>query len=240
MAETWNDEEYYYDEYDYDEVPRRRWTTLALVLSGLVGAVIGFTCAVCLGSAGLAILLLSGGDTSSTQGPIPAPAVTVPIPPTPAVVAPESPMPPPPAPEVIPFNSGGLGLSQLEWELRHGQGSPGDPSGHIVYENGAYLVSFQEGNVWYIERQWSPDNPVTFDDARLQSGELIPADRQYIQTYSPEGRPEQVVDLYLSPSLQSRFRGNWWVGGAPGNFTVAFDVYDSGVNRMAITLGNNP
>ena len=52
MADTWTDKEYnedpYYDEYR-EEAPRRTWSTLALVLSGCVGLVLGFACAVLIG-----------------------------------------------------------------------------------------------------------------------------------------------------------------------------------------------
>ena len=135
--------------------------------------------------------------------------------------------------------SGGLGLSQAEWEQRYGPGSPSETPGYLWYQ-GTYLVGFPEGNVGYIERRWNPENAATIDDARLQSGELIPADRQYIQTYSPEGRPDLVVDLYYSPSLVTRFSGNMWAGGQPGNFIVTYNVSDFGVIRMVISLGNNP
>ena len=48
MTQDWNDEAYYYDDY-YDETPGRRWSSLALVLSGLLGVLIGFACAACVG-----------------------------------------------------------------------------------------------------------------------------------------------------------------------------------------------
>jgi hypothetical protein len=231
MTQNWNDEAYY-DEY-YDGGSGRSWSTMALVLTGLAGLLVGFACAACLGALGLALLLLP----TSTAGATPAPPDAVVIVPTP--MPPPQPVNPPPPPEAQPFVSGGLGLSQQEWEQRYGPGSPSETPGYLWYQ-GTYLVAFPEGNVSYIEQRWGPENAATVDGARAQSGGLMPADSQYIQTYSPEGRPDLVVDLYFSPSLISRFSGNLWVGGQPGNFIVSYNVFDFGVSRMVITVGNNP
>jgi hypothetical protein len=190
------------------------------------------------GAIGLAFLLIPTGSTSSSASTLPTPEVIAVIPAVPPPT-PQPVNPPPAAPEPIPFASGGLGLSQQEWEQRYGPGSQSETPGYLWYQ-GRYLVAYQEGNVSYIEQRWSPETAITIDDARAQSGGLIPTDRQYVQTYSPEGRPDLVVDLHLSQSLASRFSGNVWVGGQPGNFTVSYNVFETGVTRMVITLGNNP
>lgn len=229
MTQSWNDEAYY-DEY-YDGDSRRSWSTMALVLTGLAGLLVGFACAACLGALGLALFLIPTSASSTT----PAPPEAVVIVPTP--LPPPQPVNPPPEAQLL--VSGGLGLSQQEWEQRYGPGSASETPGYLWYQ-GTYLVSFQDGNVWYIEQRWSPENPATVDIARAQAGGLIVADSQYIQTYSPEGRPDLVADLYLSQSLISRFSGNVWMGGQPGNFTVSYNISDFGVARMVITLGNNP
>jgi hypothetical protein len=233
MTQDWNDEASYYDEYD-DGDSGRRWSTMALVLTGLAGVLVGFACAACLGGIGLALLLLPTSTATAT----PAPAATAIILPTPAPT-PLPANPPPPPSEPQPFASGGLGLSQQEWEQRYGPGNPSETPGYLWYQ-GRYLVAYQEGNVAYVEQRWSPEAAATIDDARAQTGGLIPADGQYIQTFSPEGRPDLVADLYFSQSLFSRFSGNVWVGGQPGNFTATYTVSESGVIRMVITLGNNP
>ncbi len=61
MTETQTDEgyygdQYYYDEY-YDQAPRQGWSSLALAISGLVGILVGFACAACIGL-GLVLFLL--------------------------------------------------------------------------------------------------------------------------------------------------------------------------------------
>ena len=233
MTQDWNGEAYYHDDEYHDADTARSWSTMALVLSGLAGVLVGFACAACLGGMGLALLLLPTSTASAT----PAPADDLVIVPTP--MPPPQPVNPPPPPEAQPFVSGGLGLSQQEWEQRYGPGSPSETPGYLWYQ-GTYLVAFPAGNVSYIEQRWSPENATTIDDARAQSGGLIPADRQYIQTSNPEGRPDLVADLYFSQSSISRFSGNVWVGGQPGNFTVTYTVFENRVTRMVITLGNNP
>lgn len=143
------------------------------------------------------------------------------------------------------FVSGGLGLSQVDWEKVHTKTDLDYIAMGTGYDR-IYDVVFQESNVWYIERQWSTDNPVTPDVIKVESQGLIPADSQLVETYSPEGRPETIVNLYMSESLKSRFNsensvtGNWWTGGESGNFTVQYNQYDYGVTRMIIALGNNP
>jgi hypothetical protein len=152
--------------------------------------------------------------------------------------------PPKPLPPVqIGFVSGGLGLSQAEWEKRHVLTGK-DVFGSIY--DGEYIVAFQVGNVWYIERQWTAENAVMPEVVEADNRTLIPNDSQLVNTYSPEGRPETVVNLYFSESLKDRFRsedsltGDWWVGGQPGNFAVQYNLYDFGVTRMIIAIGNNP
>ena len=252
MSQDWNDDAYYDDEY-YDDTVGRSWSTTALILSGLIGILVGFACAVCLGGIGLAILLFPAGSDSSTASALPTPTATIVVPPAPAPTpppanppppAPEQPLPapeqPPPAPEQPPYASGGLGLTQQEWEQRYGPGSPGDTPGLIWYQGGTYVVAFQEGKVSSIERRWMPEDAATIDDSRLQSAELAPADRQYLQTYIPEDRLELVVDLYTSPTLTGRFSGNVWGGSEPGSFTITHTLLDYGVAQMVIALGSNP
>jgi len=140
----------------------------------------------------------------------------------------------------VPQSEGGLGLSQAEWEQVHVQSELTYPPLGIAYD-GVYDVIFQEGNVWYIERQWTPETAATPEMVEAESRGLIPPDSQLIQTYSPEGRPETIVSLYMSESLKSRFQTpELWSGGEPGQFIVFYDLYDFGVGRMVINAGNNP
>jgi hypothetical protein len=73
MTETRTDEEYYDDQYYYDEyydqTPRRGWSSLALAISGLVGLVLGFACAACVGLALVLFLLPDVGAGGPGQVP---------------------------------------------------------------------------------------------------------------------------------------------------------------------------
>lgn len=101
---------------------------------------------------------------------------------------------------------------------------------------------FKEGNVEYIDRQWKTKNTVTPEFIKIESQKLIPLDCKLVETYSPEGRPETIVLLYISESLKSRFNSSSssWIGGEPGNFTVQYNQYEYGITRMIIATGNNP
>jgi hypothetical protein len=141
--------------------------------------------------------------------------------------------------------SGGLGLSRNEWEQSHFKTDLNYTVFGTGYEGG-YDVVFQEEKVWSIERQWNREAAVTPDEVEAESKTLIPTDHQLVKTYHPDGRPETVVNLYRSEWLKNRFNsessmmGNWWTGGEPGNFTVQYNIYDYGVSRMLIAIGNNP
>lgn len=133
--------------------------------------------------------------------------------------------------------SGGLGLARSEWEVGH---TPQDPTHYAPLwtgYDGLYDVAFQEEMVWLIDAQWA--EPLTVDEVETLSQVLIPADSQLIETYSPEGRPETTVHLYMSDFLKGQFAGEVWIGGEPGNFTVQYNVFDGGVGRLVVTTGNN-
>lgn len=133
--------------------------------------------------------------------------------------------------------SGGLGLSQAEWERDHKE--RGKDLFGVKYDD-AYTVIFRKGNVSYIERQWRTSNAVNEAQVVTEIQSLIPGDSELIRTYSPEGRPETTVRLYRSDYLKSRFGSDAWVGGEPGNFIGQYNKYEHGVTRMIISTGNNP
>ena len=62
-------------------------------------------------------------------------------------------------------------------------------------------------------------------------------------TYTPEGRPDVIVDLYMSKSLEEHLGDNGnWKGGEPGNFTVSFNLNpeNTGVTGVVVSTGNSP
>lgn len=176
----------------------------------------------------------------SAQGsPVGAPAAENPPPDTPPAgsAATEAALVAEPTP-TLPA-AGGLGQSRAEWEALH-QEAPLPQAAYGAAYDGAYDVIFQEDKVWYLERQWPAGSAPTADEVEAESRRLIPDDSQLVETYRPEDRPETVVNLYSSEWLKDKFAGHWWTGGEPGNFIVMYNVYDFGVGRMIITIGNNP
>lgn len=132
------------------------------------------------------------------------------------------------------YPSGGLGLSQPEWEQSHYKSDLNYTVVGVAYERG-YDVLFQEGKVWSIQRQWNKEEPVTPAQAEAESKILIPTDSRLIQTYNPPGRPETIINHYTSDWLKNRFNPQ-----NSGAFTVQYTASGQGVSRLIITLGDNP
>jgi len=142
-----------------------------------------------------------------------------------------------PSPTFELFPSGGLGLSKAEWEQQH---TPGDTTlGMVEYDDGKYSVMFTDSKIHYLERVFRDDQPA-LDQARAEAQTLFPHDSQFLETYSPEGMPELVVDLYISESLKERFDADVFIDGDPGNFTAIYGVFDGRVPRIVLATGNNP
>ena len=136
------------------------------------------------------------------------------------------------------LQSGGLGLSREAWEQAHAQSGTG-PGPYINYDGGTYSITFVDGNLQHLERNYGADQP-SLADARSAGALLIPADSQLVRSYSPEGLPELIVDLYLSESLKGRFESDVWIEGEPGNFIIVYGVFGGKVPRIVIGTGNNP
>lgn len=136
----------------------------------------------------------------------------------------------------VPYASGGLGLSASELTARFGPRRPDVAPGFWRY--GLYIVALLDDRAWYIERQYHA--PVTVAEAQAEWQGLLPADATLVRTYQPEGRPETHVGLFFSPTLAGQLPSAAWPGGEPGNFTVHFNQYAQGVERMIIATGNNP
>ncbi|MEZ4591847.1 MAG: hypothetical protein R3D55_12005 [Chloroflexota bacterium] len=137
------------------------------------------------------------------------------------------------------IDSGGLGLSRQEWELAHEWLGEGIGSSQN-YANG-YAVYFYSDRVWHLEQEYALDG-LLLNEARIFAENLIPADSEFVRTYSPDGIPELTVDLYSSESLAQLFDPDLFTEAEPGNFIVIFGDYeqDGRVTRLVIGLGNNP
>jgi uncharacterized protein YraI len=131
------------------------------------------------------------------------------------------------------FASGGLGLDKTSFEKTHT--ATGKDTIGIVYDANLIVAFNEDDKVWYIEQQWSDADAKTIE---VWSKMLMPTDATLIKTYSPTGRPETTVMLYMSESMKDRF--DLWVGGEPGNFIVQYNTYSGRVTRSIISVGNNP
>lgn len=141
------------------------------------------------------------------------------------------------------YASGGLGLDQAEWNRLHGSGQPDSASSPMFfgYENGKFQVQFSEirsGNVEYIERVWGDRNAVSLEDARRESKNFIPADANFVRTYT--SRSGSTIDLYTSESLKSRFSASAFVNGKSGDFIVLYRNQTGRTTTFIISVGNNP
>ena len=81
---------------------------------------------------------------------------------------------------------------------------------------------------------------VTPEEALAEGQQFAPVDASQLETYSPDGRPETMVNLFISPSLVERFEADVFIGGQPGNFTIQYNIVEGQITRMIVALGNNP
>lgn len=144
-----------------------------------------------------------------------------------------------PAPKQA-IQSGGLGLSLADWNTKYGK--PGkDNSGFIDYGDGKYTVVFMDNALWHLERHWGDKGALAIDVARGESKSLLPADAEFVRTYTAKG--DRTVDLYSSKWLAGRFGpGFEWSGDAdPGSCIVLYRTDAAGrVFTILLATGNNP
>jgi hypothetical protein len=258
-----------------------------LLLCGIIGALVGptpDTSPLAQATEAQAITQTTTPNPTSTPTPIPPTATLEPIAtftlePTATAVPTEEPTieptrRPPARPAVRPtnipeptstpeptatsaFQSGGLGLTQTEWEAKYGEPiREGMPGVYIYeYEGDELYVDyyappgfFSDDIVQYIERNYDEGDTVPLDTARAEWTRFLPVDAQRIKTYEYQARhDERLVDLYISQSLASRFEptrfqhDDPWLGGEPGNFIVVYPRTDDGrVDWWHIETGNSP
>jgi hypothetical protein len=126
-----------------------------------------------------------------------------------------------------------FGSNLAAWRARYGE--PVERFGYQVF--GTWEILTMDDLTWQIERIYDPPVPVTA--ALADAATLLPADATLLRTYSPDGRPETIVDLYVSPSLAQLLPAAAWIGGDPGQFVVIHHDYPEGESRIIIAAGNN-
>jgi hypothetical protein len=143
----------------------------------------------------------------------------------------------------MPYVSGGLGLSYVEWERLHGTATPDRRIRY--YEDGAWAVELRDDNVALIWRHWK-QTPVSLDEARRLSKSLIPADSEIFRMYQPTAN--RFADLYSSQSLVARYQVvkagrakiTAWGDYPAGSFAVFYEMEGDSVKSMVIGLGFSP
>jgi hypothetical protein len=150
-----------------------------------------------------------------------------------------------PAAEVE-FTSGGLGMTQADWEATNGTPGADSTGGYFFYKDNTFTVIYQDGSIDRLEQALG-ETGMTVDEAREASKALIPQDSELVKTYTSfDGR---TVDLYKSEALIQQFPSSmrvgyenvsYWVGGEPGNFTVTYGANNDRVTKIILATGNNP
>lgn len=143
---------------------------------------------------------------------------------------------------INPYESGGLGLSKIEWENLFGSPKENDSLNPIYYsyEKGKYAVQFapiENGNVRHIEFHWGDKSAVSISDARTISKNYIPKDAKFKKTYI--AKSESIVDLYESESLKNRFSKEYF-DEKQGEFIIIYRNQTGKTTSFIVATGNNP
>jgi hypothetical protein len=168
--------------------------------------------------------------------PTPTPTLTLTPTPTPLLSNPPTPT------TTTRFDSGGLGVERLVWELSHNPTEAarlGFPPLGVAYD-GIYDVLFRENNIWSIERQWPLPQAPELHTVQAEMVRLIPADSMLVRGYNVAGRDDIFVELLFSATLASRFSSVNWRVAQPGTFTVQYNLTNDRVTRMIITGDDLP
>jgi hypothetical protein len=138
-------------------------------------------------------------------------------------------MPNPPSPD--PFQSGGLGLPQHEWEQQHRYTNNGGfdyPLSSVHFYDADLSVYFwPEGWLNLDGMQTTGISSYLVGDARGYSHKFLPVDAQ-LQRTIPATQPDGLtVEIYCSASLATRypwrpFAPDPWRGKPPGTFYVTY------------------
>ena len=137
------------------------------------------------------------------------------------------------------YASGGLGLTQSEWESTYGK--PARDNGTIKsYANDQYIIIYLDGRIMHLERVWGDNAPQSQEFALGAVRPHFPRDARVIESYTAP-RSGNPVDRYHSESLAALFPPANFVGGEPGDFVVIYRLNAAGqVTSAVIGIGNNP
>lgn len=112
-------------------------------------------------------------------------------------------------------------------------GAPG-----AVYPAGWTVLPLGDAGQAQIEYVFDP--PVALAVVSTTVAAVLPPDAVLVETYSPTGRPEAIVQLYHSPGLAAAWPAEAFIGGEPGQFIVLTKVFDQRAAVVIVGPGNNP
>jgi hypothetical protein len=131
--------------------------------------------------------------------------------------------------------SRGLGLEYSQWEALHGEPEQ-EFENMAVYTDGRYQVSFYENKIESLQEQWSTDESVSLDEARIRSQQLLPTDSDFVATFAAPNSPGTIVDIYQSNWLRGRFSD--WADSEPGTFTIIYQASGDAIRVYSVQLGD--
>lgn len=141
------------------------------------------------------------------------------------------------------YPSGGVGLSQTEWEVVHG--APMVGQSHNLYEDGRYAVWLQDEAVFKVEFGW--DDAVEQESATAEVETYLPQDAILTEDfYAPptgDGPIALRVHRYESDSIASQFPRT--TPAATGSISVIYqednrNPYEPLVTRATLIVGTEP
>jgi len=141
------------------------------------------------------------------------------------------------------YPSGGIGLSQTDWEAIHG--APMVGQSHNQYEDGHYAVWLQDEAVFKLEFGW--DEPVEQESATAEVETYLPQDAILTEDfYAPrtgDGPIALRVHRYESGSIANQFPRT--TPAATGSISVIYqednsNPYEPLVTRATLIVGTEP
>ncbi len=133
----------------------------------------------------------------------------------------------------IPLRSGGIGLPRDRWEIIHG--SPDPRSGRfVVYGNGTFIVDYEAGRLWFLEKVWRNGETVKLADARLNAAVLMPLDSVLAKT--SEQTATRLTEHYTSADMLKVLTAERSSGKAPDTIIVTYHLRDGIVTAITLAV----
>lgn len=108
------------------------------------------------------------------------------------------------------------------------------------YDEGAFVLGFRDGMVWYLERDWGKKAAMPISEARDFAGRYIPEDRVMVEVFEPT--TALLAEQYRSAWLAERYPNGAEGGdsGKPGDFIIQYQILNGRVEKFMINVGSQP